>query len=283
MPINIFCLKWGTKYDKDWVIRLYNLCRKTIKHEFTFYCYTDQPFEYEGIKILEIPDSDKYLSVWWHKIGLFNMPEFQDQNNIFFDLDMFIREDITNEIKEWFSTISEENYLSMSWCPALDFYKWHNSSIFVWRNSKLLKEKIYDYIMKDEFSVMFKYTGFDMFLKDSIEKERIKIHKLKDVFKRCRVNYNNDIEIKIKANEEHYIFIDPKYKIYNFNGLSDNQRKYRHLTENPLSTKPINVEQRKHIFETIIKNTDFNLINKDIEIQYDDIDKFISSQNSIVL
>lgn len=257
--INIFCLKWGAKYDKDWVIRLYNLCRKNIKHEFTFYCYTDKSFEHKDVNILEIPDSDKYLSVWWHKIGLFNIPEFQDQNNLFFDLDMFIREDITNEIEQWFSTITEKNYLSMAWCPVNGNFEWNNSSIFVWKDSKTLKEKIYDYVMADEFKIMFRYVGFDMLLLDMIELGKIKIGKLSNCFKRVITEYNEIGEYSvdlIHGNFTQRMYLSDNYKILSFNAFSIN-------SINNISAKiKTKIDKQKSQTMNIIKTIDFTQINK---------------------
>ena len=39
--IHVNCVRWGTKYSIDYVNRLYNMVKRNLPAEFTFYCQTD--------------------------------------------------------------------------------------------------------------------------------------------------------------------------------------------------------------------------------------------------
>ena len=39
--IHVNCVRWGTKYSIDYVNRLYNMVKRNLPADFTFYCQTD--------------------------------------------------------------------------------------------------------------------------------------------------------------------------------------------------------------------------------------------------
>ena len=41
MMNNIFCIKWGDKYDDSYVEKLKKQCEKNCSVDFNFYCFTD--------------------------------------------------------------------------------------------------------------------------------------------------------------------------------------------------------------------------------------------------
>jgi hypothetical protein len=40
-PVNIVCMKWGTKYGPEYVNILYNMVKRNITRPFRFICVTE--------------------------------------------------------------------------------------------------------------------------------------------------------------------------------------------------------------------------------------------------
>ena len=73
---NIYCIKWGDKYDDSYVEKLKEQCEKNCSVDFNFYCFTDNPtHEYD----IQLPTYlDKHYSkdrgfFWaWRKCYMFS-------------------------------------------------------------------------------------------------------------------------------------------------------------------------------------------------------------------
>ena len=39
--VNILCVKWGTRYDSEYVNKLYRGIKNNCTKKFKFYCFTD--------------------------------------------------------------------------------------------------------------------------------------------------------------------------------------------------------------------------------------------------
>lgn len=88
---NILCLKCGTGYSEDYVIKLYNMVRRHSSYAYNFYCITDKPFFHENIKIIPLPDHN--LKGWWNKPFIFSDIGITG-TNLFLDLDIVICNDM---------------------------------------------------------------------------------------------------------------------------------------------------------------------------------------------
>lgn len=91
VPVNVVCLKWGTKYPAEYVNRLYRMVRKHLTIPFRFVCLTDSDAGIDpGIetRMLEI---DPAIKGWWYKLQLFK-PQLHDLQGqvLFLDLDVVI-------------------------------------------------------------------------------------------------------------------------------------------------------------------------------------------------
>lgn len=100
----IFCLKWGTKYGNDYVIRLYNQCKKFIQVNFDFICVTDNPEKFHPNILIEDFTPYKIRPGKWggcvftaEKIKLLSDPKFTGKK-ILFDLDLLFFNDLTDYI-----------------------------------------------------------------------------------------------------------------------------------------------------------------------------------------
>lgn len=68
--VNVFCVKWGTRYDAEYVNKLFRGIKRNTTKQFEFYCFTENP---EGLleEVKVIPLKENW-SGWWGKATLFS-------------------------------------------------------------------------------------------------------------------------------------------------------------------------------------------------------------------
>ncbi len=94
--IHVICLKHGTKYDSQYVNRLYNMVLRNTRYklgtDFTFTCFTDNRAKID-LDIPWKPLPRKDLVGWWNKLWFFS-PELATAVGpgqvLYFDLDTVI-------------------------------------------------------------------------------------------------------------------------------------------------------------------------------------------------
>src|SRR5215831_18560341 len=84
MSLFVLCLKWGTKYNDDYVRRLAGGVARNLTLDHEFICLTDR--EVRGINCAALPSN---LPGWWAKIGLFR-PDILDGDKLYLDLDVVV-------------------------------------------------------------------------------------------------------------------------------------------------------------------------------------------------
>lgn len=100
MEIKINCLKWGDKYESEYVNRAYGGLLRHCKKPFHFVCYTDDPrgisyfIETRNIQELRPYDTKKVFT--YEKLMLIDKDEAD--KNFWIDLDVLIHQDITDII-----------------------------------------------------------------------------------------------------------------------------------------------------------------------------------------
>ncbi len=108
MPVNVLCMKWGTKYDESYVNKLYRMVKRHLTLPFRFVCLTDNPKGIEeGIEIFPIPDiktfsierknffSKPIRDGAWKKLLTFSSPLYDLTGTaLFLDLDLVIVDNI---------------------------------------------------------------------------------------------------------------------------------------------------------------------------------------------
>jgi hypothetical protein len=92
--LNVICLKHGTKYNVDYVNKLYNMIQRHLTIPHRFVCFTD---DVTGINPLietrMLPESP--ISGWWWKPYIFKAEHFpRGDTNFYIDLDMIIVKNI---------------------------------------------------------------------------------------------------------------------------------------------------------------------------------------------
>jgi len=90
---NVVCLKHGTKYDADYVNKLYAAVKRNSTVDFLFHCFTDNS---EGLNGDIVPHPLPYTNVegWWQKLFLFSDEVNITGRMLFIDLDTLITRNI---------------------------------------------------------------------------------------------------------------------------------------------------------------------------------------------
>ena len=158
--VDVYCVKWGTKYDRSFVEKLKDSVEKhlTVKHKF--HCLTDKPEEDYDEEIF-VP----YLHGVWNKMTLFS----KIGKCLYFDLDVEINGNIDWLVwnEEDFDKLTLIN--SMSWVDpklmSLDRFIFRNntfinSSVMRWGDSY----KIFERFMEKRDLYIRLYSGIDRFI-----------------------------------------------------------------------------------------------------------------------
>lgn len=84
----VACVKWGTKYGPEWVLRLRSMVQRhlTIPHDFI--CFTDQPVE--GVTCQPLTSG---LPGWWAKLELLQAGKFAGEV-LYLDLDVVLTDNV---------------------------------------------------------------------------------------------------------------------------------------------------------------------------------------------
>ena len=100
-PVNIICVKWGTKYGPDYVGKLHSMVRRNISRPFRFVCFTDdatgipEGIETHPLPLIGIEDFDAQRG-WTRAHGWLKVTSFAADlaglsgPTLFLDLDIVI-------------------------------------------------------------------------------------------------------------------------------------------------------------------------------------------------
>ncbi len=139
----VTCLKWGTKYDAEYVNVLYSMVKRNLTLPYEFYCITENA---EGINpeinILPLYDEGE-LRVhkqrgWWYKLMFFKeKPWNLTGRMLFLDLDIIIVDNIDcflepasnfTIIKEWFRKGYQSSVFTLDLGTETDIWKEFNKN-----------------------------------------------------------------------------------------------------------------------------------------------------------
>ena len=148
--LNVVCVNWGLKFKPKYVQVLYNMVQRhlTIPHKFIL--FTDRIKFHKEIEtgnnyeVRKLP-FENYTG-YWHKLSLFSPEANLNGPNLYFDLDVVIKDNI-----DCFANYGEDD----SFCVIRDFgqpQQWYNSSILKFNNTnatKFIWEKFLENKQKD--------------------------------------------------------------------------------------------------------------------------------------
>lgn len=95
---NVVCLKYGTKYNSDYVNKLFSGVKRNTTLEFKFHCFTEDS---DGVNkdIIIHPLICNNIDGWWNKLYLFSNKVNIDGRVLFIDLDTLITGNIDDLLK----------------------------------------------------------------------------------------------------------------------------------------------------------------------------------------
>ena len=183
--ITVYCVKWGTKYNADYVNYLYRDLKKYISNDQTdkavswsMICFTEDDNEIRSeITCLPFPDDTKAWTGWWLKTSIFQNYHNYDDNddttinlNLYLDLDVCICGSLSfiidlydnnnNNNDNIFYTLGAE-YLKSEGRPS-----GINSSFILWKNNDLNIKwcVLYDFLVLQYQTLVSGVYKFDHYL-----------------------------------------------------------------------------------------------------------------------
>jgi hypothetical protein len=91
--ITVICVKFGTRYGREYVERLRNMVSRHLTVPYEFVCLTDDQHPIEGVRSIVQPN-ERYLKGWWHKVHMFDPSLPLSGRVLYFDLDVVIHANI---------------------------------------------------------------------------------------------------------------------------------------------------------------------------------------------
>ena len=164
----VCCLKFGDKYDADYVNKLYNMVQRNLTLDHEFVCFTERPeginpdIRIEPIKLIS------GVSGWWYKPMFFDPDIGLEGTLLFLDLDMIIFDNIDKLFE----------YKPKEFCIIRDFnrylvknYNKFNSSIFRLETYDTTHKRVYEDFMKDPKAPMRRFHGDQDWIRHCITKD----------------------------------------------------------------------------------------------------------------
>ena len=165
---NIFCIKWGDKYDDSYVEKLKKQCEKNCSVDFNFYCFTDNPNrEYD----IQLPtyldkyyDQDKGFFWAWRKCYMFSDDYVDGDKFLFLDLDVVVHQDL----KYFFELPMHKPWIVRGWWNDMETVKKNyakykstplNSSVIRWNRGQM--KPVLQQVKNNAEVIFFTYPSLD--------------------------------------------------------------------------------------------------------------------------
>ncbi len=168
---NFYCLKWGTKYNRFYVNRLFNSLKEHYDDPFNFTCLTDNTVGLDKDIIVdpiptdfsEFPRTQIFTS---EKMCYFNSYKHISGPKAWFDLDILIQNNITELINKKKNKVTYIwNYWRNEEAHKTN-YGWMttpiNSSFVAWQDD--LGFDMYERLVKNKEKAFFTYPSYDKYL-----------------------------------------------------------------------------------------------------------------------
>jgi hypothetical protein len=126
----VLCVRFGTRYGRDYVERLRNMVERHITVPYEFVCLTDDAVPIPGVRSIVQPNA-RYGKGWWHKVHMFD-PSLPIRGRIlYFDLDVVIHNNIDKLITVW-----RNDFLGIRDFNRQFYANWNNlnSSVMAWNH-----------------------------------------------------------------------------------------------------------------------------------------------------
>jgi hypothetical protein len=126
--VTVLCVRYGTKYGRDYVERLRNMVARHMSIPYEFVCLTDDDQSIEGVRSIVQPPAG-YKKLWWQKVHMFDPSLPINGQIIFFDLDVVIHDNINKLV-----SFSRNNFIGIHDFNRAFHTTWMNlnSSVLAW-------------------------------------------------------------------------------------------------------------------------------------------------------
>ena len=168
MMNNIFCIKWGDKYDDSYVEKLKKQCDKNCSVDFNFYCFTDNPIRDYDIQLPtyldKYYDQDKGFFWAWRKCYMFSDDYVDGDKFLFLDLDVVVHQDL----KYFFELPMHKPWIVRGWWNDMETVKKNyakrkstplNSSVIRWNRGQM--KPVLQQVKNNAEVIFFTYPSLD--------------------------------------------------------------------------------------------------------------------------
>lgn len=126
----ILCVRFGTRYAREYVERLRNMVARNITVPYEFVCLTDDQKPIDGVRIVYQQNAG-YTKGWWHKVHMFDPTLPFGKRILYFDLDVVIHKNIDKLL-----TTNLGNFIGIHDFNRKFFANWSymNSSVMLWNH-----------------------------------------------------------------------------------------------------------------------------------------------------
>lgn len=140
----VLCVRFGTKYGREYVERLRNMVQRHTTVPYEFVCLTDDTRPIEGVRSIVQPLQQQYKKIWWHKVHMFDHTLPLGGRILYFDLDVIICDNIDK-----FFLNHDKLFLGIKDFNRKFHPSWHylNSSVLSWVHGR--ENYIYDEFQKN--------------------------------------------------------------------------------------------------------------------------------------
>lgn len=91
--VTVLCVRFGTRYGKEYVERLRNMVARHLTIPYEFVCLTDDATPIDDVRLIIQPNAN-YTRGWWHKVHMFDPNLPLSGRILYFDLDIVIHNNI---------------------------------------------------------------------------------------------------------------------------------------------------------------------------------------------
>lgn len=91
---DVVAVNWGTKYNVEYTLRLYNMVKRNTTKDFKFYVLTDVTDRYSKYPHIIPIELDTDLTGWWNKLLLFKKGILPPGEYLYFDLDVVVVDNV---------------------------------------------------------------------------------------------------------------------------------------------------------------------------------------------
>lgn len=126
--VTVLCVRFGTRYGREYVERLRNMVSRHMTIPYEFVCLTDDQHPIEGVRSIVQPNAG-YARGWWHKVHMFDPTLPLRGRILFFDLDVVIHDNINKLV-----TTFGSDFIGIHDFNRAFYANWNNlnSSVMAW-------------------------------------------------------------------------------------------------------------------------------------------------------